>query len=161
MPKFLAGCHYNEEEISRHLKNIYKIWPVQMNDNKFATGQILKKPSRSWEGADFSWLSSKVSRTLPLLIEPAILVSVLKARGVLPYTVPLTLQYNTIGWVQLIKKSEHIIKGPHTLVFGQHPASPKHWDCRLVYFNLVGFCTSTSLCWKTYFGHISPYMWGL
>jgi hypothetical protein len=20
MPKFLAGCHYNEEEISRHLK---------------------------------------------------------------------------------------------------------------------------------------------
>jgi hypothetical protein len=45
MPKFLAGRHYNEEEISRHLKekNI-RCWPVQMNGNKFATGQILKKP---------------------------------------------------------------------------------------------------------------------
>jgi hypothetical protein len=44
MPKFLAGCHYNEEEISRHLKNNIGYWPVQINDNKFATGQILKKP---------------------------------------------------------------------------------------------------------------------
>ena len=47
MPKFLAGCHYSEEEISRHLKKI-KInkgyWPVQINGNKFATGQILDKP---------------------------------------------------------------------------------------------------------------------
>jgi hypothetical protein len=25
MPKFLVGCHYNEEEISRHLKKIYRI----------------------------------------------------------------------------------------------------------------------------------------
>ena len=25
MPKFLAGCHYNEEEISRHLKKKYRI----------------------------------------------------------------------------------------------------------------------------------------
>jgi hypothetical protein len=41
MPKFLAGCRYNEEEISRHLKN--NIGPVQINDDKFATGQILKK----------------------------------------------------------------------------------------------------------------------
>jgi hypothetical protein len=40
MPKFLAGCHYNEEEISQHLE--YRL--VQMNGNKFATGQILKKP---------------------------------------------------------------------------------------------------------------------
>jgi hypothetical protein len=46
MPKFLAGCHHNEEEISRHLKKYIYIgyWPVQMNGNKFATGQILKKP---------------------------------------------------------------------------------------------------------------------
>jgi hypothetical protein len=44
MPKFLAGCHYNEEEISRHLKQNIGYWPVQMNGNKFATGQILKKP---------------------------------------------------------------------------------------------------------------------
>jgi hypothetical protein len=44
MPKFLAGCHYNEEEVSRHLKQNIGYWPVQMNGNKFATGQILKKP---------------------------------------------------------------------------------------------------------------------
>ena len=44
MPEFLAGCHYNEEEINRHLKKSIRYWPVQINDNKFATGQILKKP---------------------------------------------------------------------------------------------------------------------
>ena len=44
MPKFLAGCHYNEEEISRHLKKNIGYWPVQINGNKFATSQILKKP---------------------------------------------------------------------------------------------------------------------
>jgi hypothetical protein len=47
MPKFLAGCHYNKEEISRHLKKKEKkkgYWPVQINGNKFATDQILKKP---------------------------------------------------------------------------------------------------------------------
>jgi hypothetical protein len=43
MPKFLAGCHYNEEEISRHLEKNTGYWPVQINDNKFA-GQILEKP---------------------------------------------------------------------------------------------------------------------
>jgi hypothetical protein len=42
MPKFLAGCHYNEEEIKRHLKKRKRYWPAQMNGNKFATGQILK-----------------------------------------------------------------------------------------------------------------------
>jgi hypothetical protein len=44
MPKFLVGCHYNEEEISRYLKENIGYWPVQMNGNKFATGQILEKP---------------------------------------------------------------------------------------------------------------------
>jgi hypothetical protein len=44
MPKFLAGCHYNEEEISWHLKNNIGCWPVQINGSKFATGQTLKKP---------------------------------------------------------------------------------------------------------------------
>jgi hypothetical protein len=39
-------------------------WPVQINGNKFATSWILKKTGRSCEGADFSWLSSKVSWTL-------------------------------------------------------------------------------------------------
>jgi hypothetical protein len=64
MPKFLACCHYNEEEISRHLKKNIGYWLVQMNGNKFATDQILGKTGRSCEGADSSWLSSKVSRTL-------------------------------------------------------------------------------------------------
>jgi ABC-type phosphate transport system auxiliary subunit len=64
MPKFLAGHHYNEEEISQHLEKNVGYWPVQMNGNKFATDQTLKKTGRSCEGADFSWLSSKVSRTL-------------------------------------------------------------------------------------------------
>ena len=44
MPEFLASCHYNEEEINRHLKENIGYWPIQINDNKFATDQILKKP---------------------------------------------------------------------------------------------------------------------
>jgi hypothetical protein len=46
MPKFLAGCHNNEEEISHHFKKEKKrrYWPVQMDGNKFTTGQILKEP---------------------------------------------------------------------------------------------------------------------
>jgi hypothetical protein len=44
MPKLLTGCHYNEEEINRHLKKSMVYWPIQMNGNKFATGQMLKKP---------------------------------------------------------------------------------------------------------------------
>jgi hypothetical protein len=44
MPKFLAGCHYNEEVISRHLKKNIGYWLVQMNGNKFATRQFLGKP---------------------------------------------------------------------------------------------------------------------
>ena len=44
MPKFLAGCRDNEEEISRHFKKKIGYWPVQINGNKFATSQILKKP---------------------------------------------------------------------------------------------------------------------
>ena len=44
MPKFLVGYHYNKGEISRHLKKKKGYWPVQINGNKFATCQILKKP---------------------------------------------------------------------------------------------------------------------
>ena len=40
----MAGCHYNEEEFSRHLKKKIGCWPVQINGNKLATGQILEKP---------------------------------------------------------------------------------------------------------------------
>ena len=35
-----------------------------MNGNKFATGQILEKPIEVVKGRIFSWLSSKVSRTM-------------------------------------------------------------------------------------------------
>ena len=44
MPKFLVDCHYNEEEISRHLKKNIGYWPVQIRGNKFATSEILRKP---------------------------------------------------------------------------------------------------------------------
>ena len=44
MPKFLARCDYNEEEISRHLRKNIGYWLVQISGNKFATRQILKKP---------------------------------------------------------------------------------------------------------------------
>jgi hypothetical protein len=50
MPKFLAGCHYNEEEISQHLKKRRRYWPVQMNGNKFTSGQILRKPVKVVKG---------------------------------------------------------------------------------------------------------------
>jgi hypothetical protein len=43
MPKFLAGCHCNEEEISRHSKKKVGYWQVQIHGIKFATGLILKK----------------------------------------------------------------------------------------------------------------------
>jgi hypothetical protein len=33
-----------KEEISRHSKNNIGCWPVQINGNNFATGQILGKP---------------------------------------------------------------------------------------------------------------------
>ena len=44
MLKFLAGCHYNEEEINWDLKKIYIYWPVQINGNGITTSQTLKKP---------------------------------------------------------------------------------------------------------------------
>jgi hypothetical protein len=56
-PKFGTGCPL-------------EIWLgcqiYGLNGNKFATGQILRKPVEVVEGADLSWLSSKVSRTLDL-----------------------------------------------------------------------------------------------
>ena len=50
MPKFLARCHYNEEEISRHFTKYIEFWPVQINGNKFATGHILKIPVKVVKG---------------------------------------------------------------------------------------------------------------
>ena len=56
MPKFLAGCHYNEEEIRQHLKQNIRYWLVQINGNKFATGQILKRPVHVVKGRTLgSW----------------------------------------------------------------------------------------------------------
>jgi hypothetical protein len=59
MPKFLASCHYNKEEISRHLKKNIGYWPVQINGNKFATGQILKKPVEVVKKRILAWLQLK------------------------------------------------------------------------------------------------------
>jgi hypothetical protein len=44
MPELLAGCHYNEEEINRHLGKNRGYRPVQINGSKFATGHIIRKP---------------------------------------------------------------------------------------------------------------------
>ena len=70
MSKFLAGCQYNEEEISRHLKKRRRgYWPVEMNGNKFATGQILKKPVEVVKGrilAGWAQKSSEPCKALPL-----------------------------------------------------------------------------------------------
>ena len=50
MSKVLAGCHYNEEKIYRHVKKSFGYWPVQIDGNKFATGQILGKPAEVVKG---------------------------------------------------------------------------------------------------------------
>ena len=64
MSKFLAGYHHNEEQISQHLKKIY----IYIGPSKLMATSLQpvnpEKTSRSCEGADFRWLSSKVSRTL-------------------------------------------------------------------------------------------------
>ena len=49
MPKFLAGCQYIEE-INRHLKKNIEYWLDEINGNKFATGQILRKAVEVVEG---------------------------------------------------------------------------------------------------------------
>jgi hypothetical protein len=70
MPKFLAGCHDNEEEISRHLKeisrnlNIYRILAGPNEWQQVCNRLNPEKTGRSCEGVDFRWLSSKASRTL-------------------------------------------------------------------------------------------------
>ena len=64
MPKFLTSCHYSEEGISRHLKKKNRILAGPNEWQQVCNRQILRETGRSCEGADFSWLSSKVSRTL-------------------------------------------------------------------------------------------------
>ena len=43
MPKFLADCHYNEEEISRHLKKKLE----DIGRSKFMATSL--QPVKSWE----------------------------------------------------------------------------------------------------------------
>jgi hypothetical protein len=64
MPKFLAGCQDNEEEISQHLKKIYRILAGSKQWQQVCNQSNPEKTGRSCEGADFSSLSSQVSRTL-------------------------------------------------------------------------------------------------
>jgi hypothetical protein len=66
MPIFLAGCHYNEEEISRHLKKI-KILAGPNEWQQVCNWSNPEKTGRSCEGVNFSWLSSKVSQTLGII----------------------------------------------------------------------------------------------
>ena len=73
MPKFLAGCHYNEEEISQHLKRNIGYWLVQINGNKFATGQILKKPVKVVKGRILAGWAQKSPKPCPTPNEFAVL----------------------------------------------------------------------------------------
>ena len=50
MPKFLASCHYNEKEISRHLKYIYDIGRSKLMATSLQPNPGEKKPGRSCEG---------------------------------------------------------------------------------------------------------------
>jgi hypothetical protein len=61
MPKFLAGCHDNEEEISWHLKKKHGILVGPNEWQQVCNRSNPEKTGRSCEGADSSWLSSKVS----------------------------------------------------------------------------------------------------
>ena len=65
MPKFMAGCHYNEEEINRDLKQKNRILAgSKVIATKLQLRSNPENASRHCKGADFSWMSSKVSRTL-------------------------------------------------------------------------------------------------
>ena len=66
MPKFLAGCHDNKEEISRHFKKKKDIGWSKFMATTLQPIKSWKKTGRSCEGTDFSWLSSKVSQILHL-----------------------------------------------------------------------------------------------
>ena len=69
MPKFLTGCHYNEEEISWHLKKNIGYWPVQINGNKFATGQVLKKPVEIVKGRSLAGWTQKSPKPWSMVYE--------------------------------------------------------------------------------------------
>ena len=65
MPKFLASCHCNEEEINRRLREKkYRILASPNERKQVSNRSNPEKTGRSCEGADFRWLSSRVFRTL-------------------------------------------------------------------------------------------------
>jgi hypothetical protein len=64
MRKFLASCQYNEEEFSQHLKKKCRILAGPNEWQQVCNRSTPEKTGRSCGGADFSWWSSKVSRTL-------------------------------------------------------------------------------------------------
>jgi hypothetical protein len=67
MPKFLASCHHKYEAIRWKLNiyiYIYKILGGQNEWQQVCTRSNPGKTGRSCEGANFSWLSSKVFQTL-------------------------------------------------------------------------------------------------
>jgi hypothetical protein len=63
MPKFLASCHYNEEEIALGIKK-ERILAGPNEWQQVCNRSNPEKTGGSCEGVDFSWLSSKVSQTL-------------------------------------------------------------------------------------------------
>jgi hypothetical protein len=50
MPKFLASCHYNEEEISRHLKKKYRILAGPNEWQQVCNRSNTEKPVEVWKG---------------------------------------------------------------------------------------------------------------
>ena len=54
MPKFLAGCHYNEEEISRHLEKEYRILAGPNEWQQVCNRSNPEKTGRSCEAVDFA-----------------------------------------------------------------------------------------------------------
>jgi hypothetical protein len=57
MPKFLAGCHYSAEEISRHVTKKERILAGLNEWQQVCNRSNPGKTGRSFEGADISWLS--------------------------------------------------------------------------------------------------------
>jgi hypothetical protein len=65
MPKFLTGCHYNEDENSQHLKKRRRILPGPDEWQQVCNRSNPGKTGRGCEGADISRLSSKLKSPKP------------------------------------------------------------------------------------------------
>jgi hypothetical protein len=86
MPKFLADHRYNEKEINRRLKKKEKdIGRSKLMATSLQPVKSWKNPVEVMKGQIFSWLSSKVLRTLldSLIAHPHLLVWVTYERRVL------------------------------------------------------------------------------